>query len=307
MSWAGKRGWLALAVTCFGSFAPLSRADNVYVAFGDSITAGAWASTHLSSVPITPPPGTTAPLPQLRFFERKSTLSWATGGRLLSFAKRLEQSNFQRGAAQRFHVFNVAKSGVPSEDLHRQMDAFQDELKKLGVGKENQLIATLMIGANDICGATLKWGPVERAKFKLNLVSLLHRLDSLSGFKSRRVLVSSIPRTTLLGEPGINNQRVFGSLTCQQLRDGLLRICPSLVTWKTQQEREEIDRTWVEMNSILESVVSERWKSLELAFSSAFSQKLPRSQDLAQDCFHPNFQGHAIIAEEMWLSQPWYR
>lgn len=77
--WHRNVGWsafLALNLVSAPSFS-----DTVYVAFGDSITAGAWASTHLPGSPLTPPPGSSAPAPSVRFFERKDSLSWATGDR----------------------------------------------------------------------------------------------------------------------------------------------------------------------------------------------------------------------------------
>ncbi|MBX9769126.1 MAG: hypothetical protein K2X47_17760 [Bdellovibrionales bacterium] len=300
-----KRGGLTFLMV--GLVTNVCVADTVYVAFGDSITAGAWASTHLPGSELIAPPGSSGPTGSVRFFERKESLSWATGRMIQSFAKRLENSAFRKLGGGAFLTFNVARSGVPSGDLDRQFELFRRELKRAGpLRKESQLVVTLLIGANDICSREMKWGPLERAQYRLNVVKLIHQLESLPGFKTRRILISSIPKTSPLGDPPISDARMFGGWTCKQVRDGVLKICPSLFTWKTLAERDQIDSVWNDMNAMLSEIAADKWKKAEVAFSWAFSQQQPRADYLAQDCFHPNLQGHALIADQIWADQRWF-
>ncbi|MBX9765748.1 MAG: hypothetical protein K2X47_00630, partial [Bdellovibrionales bacterium] len=139
-------------------FSVRAGADTVYVAFGDSITAGAWASTALPDSPLPPPLGQIGgDQGNFWFFERKSTLSWATGSMIRSFAARLRHSKILQAGGGEFHVLNVARSGVSSDDLKRQFDVFRQKVlglgKKIGLKQKQdvQLIATLLIGANNIC------------------------------------------------------------------------------------------------------------------------------------------------------------
>lgn len=291
-----------------GSFVSITAlGDVVYVAFGDSITAGAWSFTSLPEHPLSEQlrssgPDAFSPL----FFERKGTLSWATGSRIRSFATMLKSSFAVQGSAGAFHTFNVSRSWVPAGDLDRQMKLFHSQLSQMSLNKDSHVVATLLIGANDLCGTKLRWTESEQIRYRSNVQSLIKKLGQLPQFQTRRLLISSLPRITRLADQKVRNANMVLGFTCSRVRDQLLSICPSMVKQRTFQERQAQDRALDQMNQELSSIASSQWSGIEVAFSRALDQQELLPEQLANDCFHPNARGHERIASEIWASQPWF-
>jgi hypothetical protein len=143
---------------------------------------------------------------------------------------------------------------------------------------------------------------IEKAFKKL---ALIRQQDPI------KVLMIAMPRIADLGAPDIRHAEVIKGMTCELVRDVLLKYCPKLTRWNTQAEYLRAAQVVTEKVDLLRTLAQEfqaRYpQNFVIHFSDAL-QTFPISRDLlAIDCFHPNDLGQQKVADLLWNSQPWYK
>jgi hypothetical protein len=124
-----------------------------------------------------------------------------------------------------------------------------------------------------------------------------------------RVLVVGAPRIPLLGVPEIQNAKTAFGLDCRTVRNGILRFCNRLTTWKSSDELVAALAAVERVNSALESAVHEvnaEFPKIRMAYSGRLYQSELALDLLAVDCFHPSARGQEQIALQTWGDQPWF-
>lgn len=274
-------------------------------ALGDSITAALFAGTSLGDAQV----GITleeveASHRGARLFERKDTLSWASGREIDSYYMRLK-AVIEREPGRGLAVRNYAATGNRAADLVAQASAAAADAASgefLGVK-----LVTLLIGANDACAGGLEGTPNESMR-----ASLLAAFAILAGIRQEepvRVLVSAMPNVPSVAKPEIRDRTFLGSVTCGELwrKTG---ICDGMLVWSTEAEYRARAAAVAAKNALLRRTAEEAralFPSLSVAFSDRFSAQEYRAADMAFDCFHPNRASQERIAAELWRDQPWFK
>lgn len=254
------------AVVALGSASSASaKYPSSMVAMGDSITQA--ATTCLLTVTC----------PQN---------SWATGtnSSVNSIAARLKSKNWFATRS------NVAVSGAKIADLKGQAN--------LTVLQRPQLV-TIMIGANDACGAT--GGVTEAAAFKADVQTVLTTLQN--GLPSNsKIVVASLPNLKYLYDLFVSNSSARTAWT-------LLPLCPAMTQNPGSNAAADVARRAataqrvIEFNDALASVCATKSKCLWDGLKTYNYQF--RASDIGQlDYFHPSIAGQATIAREAWPLVP---
>ncbi|MBC7397570.1 MAG: hypothetical protein H7333_09010 [Bdellovibrionales bacterium] len=282
----------------------------VMVSFGDSITAAAFANTS-AGLP-------TSFLPSILNLANISTLfrqnlketvvenkqfwSWASGIAISSHYNRLK-SYFRGSERRELQIVNMAVSGSIASDVLLQVKKFSAAMER----KPDTEIAyvTIMVGANDACnGVSLD----ESAAKLTEALDLLAKIPQRGKLK---ILVSSMPDVTQLGQPRIRNH-LTGTffLSCEKIRSRLLRFCNPLTHWSDDAELLANLGVIQDMNTVLANVATDanlHHGNLDVRYSNALSKHPLTFGILAADCFHPNIRGQQQISEVLWNDQPWFK
>lgn len=257
---------------------------HLMAALGDSITAGARSDSSAL--------GESAPEAPSGSRDSRFLYNWSTGELVNSHRERLAKL---LGAAP-LEYLNLAVSGIKIDKLSDQV---QKLLQEYATGKYESLdYVTLLIGNNDACVST----PLDEMR-----VSLVKALEQIAGIGQRKpiaVLISYLPKMPDLGKPEISETRTQGGLiSCHTLRDTLMMMCRHMTDWDGDDEYRarvaEIDS----INQVFESVgaeLSKKYPQLKIEVSKALYEHHIEPNELAFDCFHPNFRGHALISEALW-------
>lgn len=278
------------------------------VGVGDSISAGAFADTStLMEDPFPwglPIPNPDSLLDQFGFIsdiETKRTLSWVSGLVIDSHYQRLH--DYLKPQNKTLTVLNFAQSGAVSSELFEQVEEIQTALK-FGVFNSVPYI-TMLVGANDLCKSV----PIET--FHKNVHQLFEKFAELHPADGQpiHILVSSVPKIADLGEPRVMEYRTTAGYRCKLIRTTPLSVCRRMTNWTTEEEHQKLNAEIDQVNEILRAETNEaarKFPQLQTFYSPTFSQQQLNPEDLAMDCFHPNANGQAKIAELLWQDQPWF-
>ncbi|MCM2322288.1 MAG: SGNH/GDSL hydrolase family protein [Oligoflexia bacterium] len=302
-----------LVATLLGTARPSGAADErplLMVVLGDSISAGT-----LSDIPIPRGPDAIRNVVQWytegqeasAIIENKVRYSWASGNRIRSQYALLKAYLRRRGEKRRLEVLNVSVPGAQTADLPEQAEQVVEAMQS---GKYSAIVyLTLLIGSNDACSKHYDGG-VPVPKMRASLVRTFEILSRALNGTRLPVLLVGIPRIPDLGEDRIRNGPTLFGLSCERVRNRILKLCNPLLMWESW---DEYDRNML--------VVEERNRMFRL-FTDELNQRLPEfdvfytnrlynleipREILAADCFHPNRFGQEIISLQVWDDQPWFK
>jgi lysophospholipase L1-like esterase len=327
LTFFARRHVIILTLTSFAwlatpySFAAEKSGHVLMAAVGDSLSAATLADTSLS-VP-------TDPLGNLlwRLFEHnhfifdgimsgdalytnRYTLSWSTGTDVQSHYRRLKQWLDGHSAdTVQLDRMNVAIPGGMSETLQGQMEKVVDRVNSEGY--DSLALVTVSIGADDACADHLP-GVIPNEVFKENLRKAFRTLGQLQQAEPIRVLLVSIPRAPDTGKRYIRHAFTWGLLHCGFVRRHLATYCTRLTSWNTLEEYRTL-MTYVEDKNLALAEIAQEisgnpaYGHLELYFSPVTFENRVIPEELAADCFHPNYAGQEKMAEKLWDDQPWFK
>ncbi len=233
-------------------------------------------------------------------------LSWATGldkkYRVISHAKRLQYLN------PNIKILNAAISGGDSETVSEKEVLNLRTWSVKNLKKQFPDYVTLLIGANDVCGDDKKDPMTEDSVFHERVQRAVDTI--LTSSKDTKILISTIPNIASLRDIAKNSPA---------FRNPSMNTC--LKVWERVTFCENIqlneDRTLqfaaVErFNQILRNIAfdanqlngADRVRVSEAIYNYSFSP-----DDLAVDCFHPNYFAQNKLAdftfEDTWWSREW--
>jgi hypothetical protein len=82
-----------------------------------------------------------------------------------------------------------------------------------------------------------------------------------------------------------------------------------MTSWKTDAEHTHLLDFTQAKNELMARAADQanrEFPSLDVVFSNQLFNQPIAIRDLAIDCFHPNANSQARIAQELWLDQPWF-
>ncbi len=271
---------------------------------GDSMTAASLADTSLAAVD---PSLRVQDLGTRALIENKKTFSWASGEKIMSHYVRLKEYMTLNHVPGTLDMFNAAVPGNKAANLPEQAKSIVDEFKR---GQYTSVkYITLLMGNNDACSDVSPIGTPEAA-FSEDFMKGLSKLSEIQQSERIPVLVAGLPRIADLGFPAIQNTQVLHGLTCEVVRNRLLKFCNPLTLWKTPAEYQSRNAVVVQKNQLIQRIVEEarvRFPNLDLHFTSAMFGVDLQPSILAVDCFHPSAAGQAMLSSTLWNEQRWFK
>jgi lysophospholipase L1-like esterase len=292
--------------TCYAAL-EASVPTHLMVSLGDSLTAATLADTSLI-----PRPGEVPidwkDIPQRALYDNKLTLSWASGTQIDSHYELIKNHIQKNRSNVHLAMWNFSVPGARAAGIEAQVDQLITELKKGTISKVEYV--TLFIGNNDACSSDSPVG-TPNVKMRESIEKAFKKLALIRQQDPIKVLMIAMPRIADLGAPDIRHAEVIKGMTCELVRDVLLKYCPKLTRWNTQAEYLRAAQVVTEKVDLLRTLAQEfqaRYpQNFVIHFSDAL-QTFPISRDLlAIDCFHPNDLGQQKVADLLWNSQPWYK
>lgn len=273
---------------------PAPAATDLFIALGDSITAG----TMADSGPPTPASRANRDLTQ------KRSLSWSAGDQIESHFKRLQGWMAVNEPEVKLDVLNLAVAGSVSQGLASQIT---EAKKAMASGRYRKLAyVTLLIGANDVCNG------VALETYRAHLMETLAQLATLNAGDPAspvRVLMVSLPQIPQLAQPVIKTARTYLGMTCETFRN-TLGLCRSMLDWKDDKElRQRLDIV-AGFNSAIRDAAQAApllYRGLETTYVPGFAEAEMRLEGMAADCFHPNKLGQSELSAGFWATQPWFK
>lgn len=296
---------LALSRMSYGAEAP-----QLMAALGDSITAAALASVPLpasraQSVEERVKDWESESLRPEVVSENKRTLSWASGQLIRSHHVYLREHLLQIGDPRPLEILNVAENGNKADDIPAQATKVA---AAMAAGIYSRLAyVTLFIGSNDACANGPDGTPNETMR-----AHLLQAFETLAGIQQQDripVLVAGLVNIPDLNQPKITQRRTVFGESCETVRDGILRFCNPLLSWRTEAEYQRANEIVLGKNRLLGEVSAEasaRFPNLQIFYTPVLHAIAIEPFMLAADCFHPASSGQQIISDALWDAQPFF-
>lgn len=250
---------LAVTVTAL-AIAPASQAayPKKVAALGDSITQAATTCLLQLSCPAN---------------------SWATGSnsQVNSILRRLKAINPLATGT------NHSVSGARVADLIGQANG--------AISAKPQLVS-VMIGANDACGAT--GVPTAPADFANTFQQLVNKLKA--GLPNSKIVVASLPNLYYL-------YTLFKNDPIAVVTWNIARFCPQMTSAPDEATRQATLQRVIAFNSSMATICAGYanciWDNLKM-----FNYQFKKSDIGTTDYFHPSIAGQATIAREAWSLVP---
>ena len=211
--------------------------------------------------------------------------SWSTGSTGVGGVKvQSHAETIGKATGRPVIARNAAKTGATTKDLARQVKSTADI--KLDY-------ATILIGANDLCGQKAPISP--ETAFKPG--PFRERVESAIS-----TLIAKNPdiKILLLGIPDLPRLQRIGRDTACQTRWTRYGICKSLLNANvTDEQIEMFTALWRDANKALESIALNHPE--HVLFDSKLSEYPFEREHLSSvDCFHPNIVGQNLLSRETW-------
>lgn len=235
------------------------------------------------------------------------SLSWATGlddqNRVISHARRLRYLN------PRLKIYNAAVSGAES-DLVDSSEVYKlNKWSRKTFKKEYPDYVTLLIGPNDVC-AKMSERMTSDSDFYNRVNDAIRKI--VDGNPNSKVLISAIPNIAALRDiakdaPAFNNP---GMNTCLKVWKKIA-FCENVQL--NDDRREEFEKVEA-FNKILKDIAFEQNQRVggdRVRLSESIYRYRFTPDDLALDCFHPNYMAQNLLAdltfEESWWAKQFDR
>jgi lysophospholipase L1-like esterase len=228
--------------------------------------------------------------------------SWASGSSIPVMSMPSHLKRLSQIAGKSIPYFNASLSGAESDHV---LNTQIVELRKWSREKLHQEFpdyVTLLIGANDLCAKEVG-EMVMTPDFYSHVQQAVHEIVSTS--PNTKVLLSSIPNVQKLRDVA-KNAKVWGALSCEQVWKKA-KLCATLTSLNDPEGRLMVANRLDEFNRALHvisederDVYGDRVRYAKHLFEADFTAK-----DLAIDCFHPNKEGQAKVAERTFASSWW--
>jgi lysophospholipase L1-like esterase len=274
---------------------------------GDSISAATLADFPIPSDPSSS--GDKVQLDELQekmIFENKFLLSWASGVGIKSHYVRLKDYFKRKGETRPIQVDNVSYPGRLTNAMEDQALQLLQDFREGGYSELKYV--TLLVGSNDACSSQTPWG-VPLGEMHDNLIKAFRILSMFPQKEPVHVLVVGIPRIPDLAERSLRESKTILGLSCNTVRNKILKECNPLLTWKTEKEYDQKMMIIENDNRLIRDTVTEVNKlfpKIQAVYSDRlYNLNIPRSI-LAADCFHPNADGQQQLADQVWMDQPWF-
>lgn len=285
-------------------------------AVGDSITAGALAQfTTQSWYDPTDLIGLVYRLFRAKLkdsvepAERKD-LTWFSGANRVKwvhsqYAMLSYLAERQNGAIA---TYNAAVSGEDSGDALKQMDRVTKwSSQKFNQGAPDYV--TIFIGANDLCNDQ-GVNSTSTEVYRQRINKLVHQV--LVGNRKSKVLLMEIPDINRLWQfaKGKKLTRLKKFQSCSTLWRSA-NLCQNIFSDITPQQRAQAIEQNREYNRVLRETVEQfnsqsgRYGSDRVRLAKGFFDQAYRFEELAIDCFHPNYMGQSGIGWKS-FSQTWW-
>jgi lysophospholipase L1-like esterase len=308
---------LFLGIFALSLLPSLARSDSIVAermpasmgALGDSMTAGALAMFRRQDfvlpwvdLMVVLRALTYGATNEIRTVESRK-LSWAAGydsqRRVESHSYRLTQL---QNLKKQIPSYNAAISGSGSRKvLDQQLDTLSDWSRKT-LGKAYPDYVTLMIGPNDICAESAA-EMLDTNSYHSNLSRIVD--DILVRGSDSKIVVSAVPNVEALRSVA-KNSRVYWGVSCEKVWQAV-NICPTLTMEDDPVQRAIVASRVSDYNNALREIIrtrradfGDRIRLAEQSYDIAFSP-----DDLSVDCFHPNADGQALLAETTWDVSWW--
>lgn len=240
---------------------------------------------------------------KMSIFESRQ-VAWATGldpsYRVISHARRLAYLNPE------LRIYNAAVSGAVAKNvLQSQVEELSRWSRKVN-RQDMPDYVTLMIGGNDLCRNRVDQ-MTSPSEYQEQIEDIVDRV--LAHSPQTRLLVSTTPKVSDLKQFSRNWVTGFGVLkNCQKVWN-LHKFCQT-VTDSTQsaEDRRRVQERMATYHQILRDVVNRRRRVYgdRIRLSDKLYNYEFTKNDLAVDCFHPNFTAHQKIADFSFVDNWWY-
>lgn len=181
------------------------------------------------------------------------------------------------------HAFNYARTGAKMVELEGQLQSAAQ------AGAE---YVTVLMGANDLCGAT------TTADFTIQVTNALAHFYSTAP-AGARVYLSSIPNLQYLydlfktNSTAVSRWRTFG-------------ICPPVLgAAATDGTRAEVAARETQFNAALATACSAWQERCRWDGGTTYSYAFVKSEVSTVDYFHPSVAGQATLARISWAQSFW--
>lgn len=253
---------------------------------------------------------------------------WSTGYNpddfVNSFNERFEDSNptvYYENNEARDQIFNHANSGSVMRDFANQATQVLNAVALTPSGRAGMV--TILLGNNDVCADSLS-EMTDPEQFVSQYKAGLDILAGSGETKYAEIHVSGIPAIYWLWDAKTDNGgcRIIWWLgsVCQALLQNPRDDCESI------QSRNDPDNDYAgdgencyrrkmfhrmirdSYNSELRDVLQEYIEDGRLPnaqYVDVFDIKFDANHVNSGDCFHPSFEGHALLADEEWLGSKW--
>ncbi len=233
-------------------------------------------------------------------------LSWATGSSRLIRSMPSHYNRLASMVPHKIHSYNASLSGAESQDV---LDDQLEEMRgwsRRSVGQDFPDYVSLLIGANDLCAKSPDQ-MVQTVDYYANVEAVVGEI--LDASPNSKVVISSLPNVVKLREVA-KNARDFLALRCEQVWKKV-KLCPTLTTLGDPESREKLQNRLDQYNEALQEIVREQRERHgdRVRYAKHVYQEDFTSRELSVDCFHPNKEGQARLAEstfrDTWWHQEW--
>jgi lysophospholipase L1-like esterase len=230
-------------------------------------------------------------------------LSWATGlddqNRVISHARRLRFLN------PKLKIYNAAISGAAADLVDENEVLKLNKWAKKNFKKEYPDYVTLLVGPNDICGKMTE-PMTSDSDFYNRVYNSIRKI--VDGNPDSKVLISSIPNIGALRDvtkdaPAFNNSEMN---TCLKVWKKIA-FCENV---ELAEEHEEVYAKVETFNKILKDIAFEQNQRVagdRVRVADSIYRYRFTADDLAVDCFHPNYMAQNMLAdltfEESWWAK----
>lgn len=225
--------------------------------------------------------------------------SWTTGSskKVMSHRRRLEELSGNKIKYYNSGITGAKIGLVWQKELPILKKWSQDNLKQ-----NYPDYVTLMVGANDLCTGSADT-ITEPEKFEEHLTKILNEI--LENSHKTKILVSAFPNVNLLPEI-LFDSRWGARKKCADLWRKF-PICPAITRAKSDDQINKVRDYYERYHEVIANKISDLRDVYgdRIRFAPNVKEETFTDDDIAVDCFHPNYYGQRKIANKSFESTWW--